>query len=101
MYGKPGGAREGYVDRPYTEADAEVRLAEVSGDRGFARDFFARYVDGHEVADYAPLLLNAGLVLRRQFPGRASWGEVRVDARSGAVRISTPPLSSGRSTAHG
>ena len=31
-YGKPGGAREGYVDRPYSLADAEARLAEVSGD---------------------------------------------------------------------
>jgi predicted metalloprotease with PDZ domain len=25
-YGKPGGARPGYVDRPYTMADAERRL---------------------------------------------------------------------------
>src|SRR5437773_8141908 len=33
MHGKPGGAREGYVDRPYTIADAEARLAETSGDR--------------------------------------------------------------------
>src|SRR5580765_5526161 len=29
-HGKPGGTREGYVDRPYTIADAEARLAEVS-----------------------------------------------------------------------
>ena len=92
-YGKPGGAREGYVDHPYTIADAEARLADVSGDRAFARDFFARYIEGHEVADYAPLLLKAGLVLRKQFPGRASWGQVRVDARSGVVRISAPTPS--------
>jgi predicted metalloprotease with PDZ domain len=92
-YGKPGGAREGYVDHPYTAADAEARLADVSGDRAFARDFFARYIEGHEVADYAPLLLKAGLVLRRQFPGRASWGQVRIDARSGAVRIAAPTPS--------
>ena len=32
VYGKPGGAREGYVDHPYTIADAEARLVEVSGD---------------------------------------------------------------------
>jgi predicted metalloprotease with PDZ domain len=32
-YGKPGGAREGYVDHPYTIADAEATLAEVSADR--------------------------------------------------------------------
>ena len=92
-YGKPGGAREGYVDRPYTLADVEARLADVSGDRAFAREFFARYIEGHEVASYAPLLLRAGLVLRKQFPGRASWGLVRVDARSGTVRISQPTPS--------
>jgi predicted metalloprotease with PDZ domain len=92
-YGKPGGAREGYVDHPYTAADAEARLADISGDSSFARDFFARYIEGHEVADYAPLLLKAGLVLRKQFPGRASWGQVRLEARSGAVRISAPTPS--------
>ena len=92
-YGKPGGTREGYVDRPYTSADAEARLGEVSGDRAFAREFFARYIQGHDVADYASLLLHAGLVLRKQFPGRASWGLVRLDARSGAVRIATPTPS--------
>jgi predicted metalloprotease with PDZ domain len=89
-YGKPGGQREGYVDRPYTITDAEAKLAEVSGDRAFARDFFARYIQGQEVADYAPLLAQAGLVLRKQFPGRASWGNIQLDARSGAVRIAAP-----------
>ena len=29
-YGKPGGSREGYVDHPYTIADAEATLAAVS-----------------------------------------------------------------------
>ena len=92
-YGKPGGAREGYVDRPYTMADAESALAGVSGDRAFARDFVARYIEGHDVADYATLLTPAGLVLRRQFPGRASWGQVRIEARGGAARVSQPILS--------
>ena len=32
-------------------------------------------------------------MLRKQFPGRASWGQVRVDARSGVVRISAPTPS--------
>lgn len=63
-YGKPGGAREGYVDRPYTIADAESALAAVSGDPAFARDFFARYIQGHELADYRRLLMAAGLLVR-------------------------------------
>ena len=57
-----GRRARGYVDRPYTIADAEARLAEVSGDRAFARDFFARYIQGHDVADYAPLAARAGFV---------------------------------------
>jgi predicted metalloprotease with PDZ domain len=55
-HGRPGGAKEGYVDRPYTIADAEARLAEVTGDAAFARDFFARYIHGRDVAEYAKLL---------------------------------------------
>jgi predicted metalloprotease with PDZ domain len=80
-YGKPGGSREGYVDRPYTIADAEATLAEVSGDRAFARDFFARYIQGHEVADYAHLLSRAGFVLKKRNAGRAWLGDLRVDTR--------------------
>ncbi len=92
-YGKPGGTREGYVDRPYTIMDAEATLAAVSGDRGFARDFFGRYIEGHEVPDYAPLLAQAGLVLRKEHGGQASWGTIRLDARSGAVRVAAPTPS--------
>jgi predicted metalloprotease with PDZ domain len=47
-YGKPSGGREGYVDRPYTIADAEATLAEVSGVRR-SRDS-SRNIQGHEVA---------------------------------------------------
>jgi predicted metalloprotease with PDZ domain len=88
MHGRPGGAREGFVDRPYTSADAEARLAEVSGDRAFAQDFFSRFVRGREIADYAPLMQRAGFVLRKRSPGRAWWGDVAVDSRSGRLLIS-------------
>jgi predicted metalloprotease with PDZ domain len=63
-YGKAGGARQGYVDHPYTIADAEATLGVVSGDRAFARDFFARYIQGRELADYRRLLASAGLLVR-------------------------------------
>jgi predicted metalloprotease with PDZ domain len=69
-YGKPGGAREGYVDRPYTIADAEATLAAVSGDADFARDFFARYIQGRELADYGHLLMPAGFLVRTASRGR-------------------------------
>jgi predicted metalloprotease with PDZ domain len=83
VYGKPGGKREGYVDHPYTIADAESTLAAVSGDRAFARDFFARFIQGHDVADYAPLLARAGFVVRKQHPDGAWLGDLRLDARDG------------------
>jgi predicted metalloprotease with PDZ domain len=85
-YGKPGGSQEGYVDHPYTIADAEATLAEVSGDRAFARDFFGRYIQGHDVADYARLLSRAGFAVRKRNPGRAWLGDLRLDSRSG-VRV--------------
>ena len=83
-FGKPGGAREGYVDRPYTMADAEETLASVSGDRAFARDFFARFIQGHDVADYTRLLARAGFVVRKRNPGGAWLGDLRLHARNGA-----------------
>jgi predicted metalloprotease with PDZ domain len=90
-HGKPGGARDGFVDRPYSPADVEGRLAEVSGDARLARDFIARFVRGREVADYASLLLRAGLVVRKTAAGRAWAGAVRLESRDGAVTIASPP----------
>jgi predicted metalloprotease with PDZ domain len=83
-FGKPGGAREGYVDRPYTIEDAEATLAEVAGDRSFAHDFFARFIEGHDLADYSRLLARAGFEVRKQHAGRAWLGDLRLDFRNGA-----------------
>ena len=82
-YGRPGGSREGYVDHPYTLNDAEETLASVSGDRAFAHEFFSRYIQGHDVADYARLLARAGFTLRKRSPGRAWLGDLRLESRNG------------------
>jgi predicted metalloprotease with PDZ domain len=87
VHGKPGGARQGYVDRPYSMIDAEARLAEVAGDAAFARDFFNRYIRGRDVVDYATLLSNAGFVLRRRNAGRAWWGDMRLELRGDRLII--------------
>jgi predicted metalloprotease with PDZ domain len=87
-FGKPGGRREGYVDRPYTAADAETTLADVSGDQAFARDFFSKYIQGHDAADYPALLARAGLDVRKLHPGRAWLGDVLLVSRDG-VRVLT------------
>ena len=86
-YGKPTGGREGYVERPYTAADAEATLAEVSGEALFARDFFARYIQGHDVAAYDKLLSRAGFIVKKRNAGRAWLGDLQFESRGG-LRVS-------------
>jgi predicted metalloprotease with PDZ domain len=71
-HGKPGGPSPAIIAKPYTLKDVRDHLAEVSGDRKFADDFFDRYIEGREVPDYARLFARAGLVLKKQSPG-APW----------------------------
>ncbi len=71
-FGRPGGAAPGLVARPYTHDDARAVLGDLVGDAAFADEFFARYIEGHDVVDYEPLLLAAGLRLRPQSPGE-TW----------------------------
>jgi predicted metalloprotease with PDZ domain len=82
-HGKPGGSEPGLAARPYTLKDARDRLAEVSGDRRFADEFFDKYIEGREALDYAPLLLRAGYLFRKRAPG-AAWTGGAIDA-SGAI----------------
>src|SRR5689334_5873377 len=62
VHGRPAAA-PGYVEKPYTLADARARLAEIT-DRAFADDFFNRFIEGREVPDYAKLLAVAGVTVR-------------------------------------
>ena len=98
-YGRPGGVREGYVDHPYSMMDAEDALAEVS-DRMFARGFFARYIQGHDVPDFVRLLDAAGFAVRPVNPGRAWLGDIRLGgavatAIAGLVAKSWPIYAAG------
>jgi predicted metalloprotease with PDZ domain len=70
-HGRPGQKVPGMVATPYTMDDLKTVLAEVSGDKQFAQAFFARYIQGHDAVDYAPLLARAGLLLRKRAAGRA------------------------------
>jgi predicted metalloprotease with PDZ domain len=94
-HGKPGGKAPGYVDVPYTTADLKSVLGSVAGDAAFAEEFFARYIQGREVVDYAALLARAGLVLRPALPNRAFAGSVRLLEVDGRVRVvGAAPLGS-------
>jgi predicted metalloprotease with PDZ domain len=85
-YGRSGGAREGYVDHPYSLMDVEDALAEVS-DRTFARAFFARYIQGHDVPDFVRLLDAAGFTVRSVNPGRAWLGDIRLGGSGSGATI--------------
>jgi predicted metalloprotease with PDZ domain len=65
-FGRSAAARPGYVASPYTLADIRKTLAEVAGDEAFAVDFFERFIEGRDVADYARLLSQAGFLLRQR-----------------------------------
>ena len=91
-FGRVTPAIEGVVARPYTMQDLRNVLADVSGDRAFADDFFDRFVQGREVVDYAPLLARAGLILRKRSPGRSWIGDVSFDFSNGTPRIAMPTV---------
>jgi predicted metalloprotease with PDZ domain len=68
-FGKPGGPAAGLVGKPYSLKDIRDALADLTGDRAFANDYFDRYIEGRDVVDYAKLLEPAGLTLRLARPG--------------------------------
>jgi predicted metalloprotease with PDZ domain len=86
-YGRPGQKVPGLVATPYTMDGLKETLASVTGDRGFAQDFFTRYIEGREVVDYAKLLARAGLVARKQSPGRAWVGAAQFQSNGSATRV--------------
>lgn len=103
VHGQPPAPRPGYVAHPYTIEDAEQRLAEVTADADFAREFFSRYIQGREAPDFATLVAPAGFVLQKRNPGRAWWGELRLEPRNGLViadapRAGTPAYKAGLDT---
>jgi predicted metalloprotease with PDZ domain len=69
-FGRPGQKVAGMVSSPYTMGDLRAVLAELTT-KPRADAFFDRYVQGHDVVDYVPLLEQAGLVARKSNAGRA------------------------------
>lgn len=86
-FGRAGGSRTGYVDHPYTMSDAERVLADIAGSPEFAREFFARYVVGHEAADYERLFERAGFLLRRRQPDAPWAGPVELARGRHGLRV--------------
>lgn len=90
----------GVDEKPYSPADIEAALAEVTGDPAFARDWFARTIEGSDLPDFAPLLEQAGIVIRPSNPMAAWAGSVRFPATGapiipGALAPGTPLYEAG------
>ncbi len=82
-------AAHGKPEKPYTVADLQNVLASYTKNPAFAADFFKRYIYGSEKNDYAALLANFGLLLRKAQPGKAWAGQLGTVAgrgRSGQAR---------------
>ena len=91
-HGRSQPTAEGTVARPYTAQDLRDVLADVSGDRRFANEFFDRYIEGRGVVDYSELLSRGGFLLRKSSPGRAWIGPVTLDFSGGSARVSAPTI---------
>lgn len=75
----------GVPERPYAPADIEAALAEVTGDPAFARNWFARTIEGSDLPDFGPLLAQAGVLIQPVRPTAAWAGAVRLPAMGAPV----------------
>ncbi len=94
-YGVPGmKAAPGVVAKTYGMEDLQGRLAQLSGDAVFAREFFAKYVQGHDVPDYERLLARMGLLMRKRAAGKSWLGQVTLQNAGGGLRVGLVPFES-------
>jgi len=91
-FGRSSNSTPGMVPATYTIPDLETTLAELSGDPAFAKEFFARYVEGRELVDYATLFLRAGLIVRKEAPGKPWIGDVRLQVGAGGSKVASQVL---------
>lgn len=83
----------GRSERPYANDDLRRALGMLVRDQRFADAFFADSVAGSRLPDYAPLLAQAGMVLRPAHPERGWLGTVNVVALAGKVMTYDSPAA--------
>ena len=66
--------KHGKTETPYTVADLQNILAQLTKNKTFAADFFKKYIYGHAAIDYEPLLAPAGFVVKKMSAGKAWMG---------------------------
>ncbi|MEO1241745.1 MAG: PDZ domain-containing protein [Pseudomonadota bacterium] len=85
----------GRAEIPYTHEDLKTALGEVTGDAEFATDFFTRYIENSEAADYEFLLAQAGLKLQPANDGDAYLGRAFFDKDADGLVLSRNSLIGG------
>ena len=75
--------KHGKTEIPYTVADLQNILAQLSNDKIFAADFFKKYIYGHEPINYEALLAPAGFVIKKNKEGKAWIGSAFGDTQEG------------------
>ena len=68
-------------------ADLEAALASVAGDAVFADQFFARFIQGHDIVDYEALLRRVGFVMRPADSMTGYAGQLRLQEVQGRPRV--------------
>jgi predicted metalloprotease with PDZ domain len=86
-FGRSADMRAGYVGRPYSLKDLRDGLGELVSDKAFADQFFDRFVEGHDAADYAALLAPAGYTVRRRNNDAGWLGAVAVEQGTDGLTI--------------
>ncbi len=95
MWQRHGAAGRYGIRQPYTVDDLQRVLGEYVGDRRFADDFFARFIRGRDVVDYAALLDQAGILLGPAAPGAAWLGPLFLEfGDDGITVVSAPSVGS-------
>jgi predicted metalloprotease with PDZ domain len=86
-YGKAADPRPGYVAKPYSIQDLRRELAELTNNKPFADQFFDKYVEGRDAADYARLLPLAGYQVQLSAAGRGWIGNVSLTESAGGLLV--------------
>ncbi|MES2833264.1 MAG: PDZ domain-containing protein [Pseudomonadota bacterium] len=81
----------GITERPYRMEDLRDGLAAVTGDTRFAGEFFARSIRNSELPDFAPLLAQAGILVRPARPARAVAGAARLQVTGVVAKLAVSP----------
>jgi predicted metalloprotease with PDZ domain len=84
--------RFGKTEIPYTMPALEETLARVTADKNFAKDFFKKYIYGHQSFDYAAALQKAGYLLKKANAGKPWIGNITYGVISGEVAIKSATL---------